>query len=653
MIDQPPIRELGQGGMGVVHLHTATVDKRRQYVAVKSVKAGASQEERQLFLHEAWVAYRLEHPNIVRTLAVLSDPPRIVMNYIDGVTFRTLLPAYGAPHDPPRRWPLIQGILDLLNALDFIHRTPGDDGAALVHRDVKPQNMMVTRDGVLVLLDFGIVAQGAVDSIPILKGTIPYMSPEQVLRQGRLSPASDLFSACIVLEEVRTGRAFWNAQDAMQHLLDETAELLPPAVVEEEGAEGHLARIIWQGLHRHPAERYQSAMELRNKLVDWLDEWGAPSEVDRRAALGRLVPASLDPLPTVPPVSDSLAATETLAPPNTVVQTFQLMHVAADDVKALSLLFEPFELLDLDYLESTTTGRHAVLYVPFDRMRRANKRIVKVLGMLGNASVTGAQSVCLLFEEWARLDIQHPLEDVIARAAASMFRNLATRDAQVDLAQLPKLQVLSEPQPLYEATCRAWDQVIQLGLFSAPLLSWWTPHINNLLSLDRHPLQVAVSGHALARWRQYDAASPRSSLGLAARGWAQQELFDRERGLRVTHQEMVGGRRIDVLTRPPAASVQLELWKAGASRPFFGPESVELDHGAGQHRAKLPPGSFVAHVRAQWWNDAVRSQQIEFQRTRQVDVPAAGRTAQRYWLGWSLLAVALGIAVVSLVALYL
>ena len=193
---------LGQGGMGVVYLALDPLIDR--LVAIKLLRVNTA-ELRNRFLREAVIAGRLHHPNIVSIYDVgeYEEQPFIAMEYVDGETLAEVI---------RRRAPLalsrkVELLTDLCEGLAYAHR------AGLIHRDVKPSNMVVNREGRLKILDFGIarLADSSVTAAGSMVGTPSYMSPEQIEGQP-VDKRSDIFSVGIVCYELLVYRRAFDGE---------------------------------------------------------------------------------------------------------------------------------------------------------------------------------------------------------------------------------------------------------------------------------------------------------------------------------------------------------------------------------------------------------------------------------------------------------
>ncbi len=226
-----------------------------------------------LFVHEAKTLVSLTHGNIVPIyeLGMVEDRYFIAMEYIDGPTLSSLCTAVSAAGT--RIAPAVAAYLtaELLKGLDYAHRK----GDGVIHRDLSPRNVMISREGEVKLVDFGIALpldrQEAITHKGRPEGSYPYMSPEQV-RNETLTPQSDIFSAGVLLWEMLTGRPLFVREDAEKtlHAVLEDPILAPSEVVHDAGIAPELDDICLRALARDPAERFATASELLHRLNRYL-----------------------------------------------------------------------------------------------------------------------------------------------------------------------------------------------------------------------------------------------------------------------------------------------------------------------------------------------------------------------------------------------
>jgi serine/threonine protein kinase len=250
-------RTLGGGGMAVVYL--ARDDELGRPVALK-VLADNLADDAQLrgrFVREARLAARLSHPNVVRVYDAGEEDgrPYIVMECVDGESLAELLLREGRL-DADR---VAELGLQACAGLEHAHR------AGLVHRDVKPANLLLTRDGTLKVADFGIahaVGGTRVTEVGTVLGTATYLSPEQALG-GSVTPASDLFSLGTCLYELLAGEPPYGRETLGE--LFSRRESGPPRRLQ--GVPAELEAAVMQCLERDPRDRPASAAELARRVA--------------------------------------------------------------------------------------------------------------------------------------------------------------------------------------------------------------------------------------------------------------------------------------------------------------------------------------------------------------------------------------------------
>ncbi len=282
---------IGEGGMGVIRAATQVTLGRG--VAVKTLKAGRTDPASALdLLREAWVTGSIEHPNVVPVHYLQIDRagiPVIVMKRISGVEWSTLLG--DAPEVEKRfgatdllAWNL--GILDsVLNALRYAH------SRGVVHRDVKPSNVMIGDFGEVYLLDWGIAVSLRDDGsgrLPLavnarqLAGTPHYMAPEMLGQpdSAGISERTDIYLAGAVLYELIAGRPPHEGTTVGAVI----ASVLGPAPALSAHAPPELARICRRAMHPQPAERFESVEAMQQAIAAYLEHRGS-ADLAARAAL--------------------------------------------------------------------------------------------------------------------------------------------------------------------------------------------------------------------------------------------------------------------------------------------------------------------------------------------------------------------------------
>lgn len=282
------LRRIGGGGMAVVHeAHDLALDR---IVAVKRLRPELAEDgvARSRFAREAHHAASLNHPAIVQVYDTGEDPgpagpvPWIVMELVDGVTLRALL-----RHDGPLEWRRALRIAaHVLDALEYSH------GCGIVHRDIKPVNVMVTADGAVKVMDFGIARTvhaggGALTAAGHIMGTPQYFSPEQALGHPA-TPRSDVYSVGCLLYELLVGNVPFDGENAIavayKHVRDEP---LPPTAVRQD-VPGAVDDLVLHALRKDPQLRFGSAAEMRSAVARIIpDEGSGPGAAGPAGRSGR------------------------------------------------------------------------------------------------------------------------------------------------------------------------------------------------------------------------------------------------------------------------------------------------------------------------------------------------------------------------------
>ncbi len=256
------IEKLGAGGMGVVY--RATDERLERDVALKVLPAGslADEEARKRFRKEAMALSKLNHPNVATIFDFNSEGgvDFLAMEYIPGTTLADKVHSGALPEAQ------VVGLgRQAAEALEAAHEQ------GLVHRDLKPGNIMITPKGLVKVLDFGLAKllrpQGAsaktltLDASTALTGTLPYMAPEQ-LDGGEVDERTDIHALGAVLYELATGQRRSPHEAPSQVIKDILGEApKPPRSINPQISKG-LERIILKCLEREPAQRYASAKDL-------------------------------------------------------------------------------------------------------------------------------------------------------------------------------------------------------------------------------------------------------------------------------------------------------------------------------------------------------------------------------------------------------
>ena len=250
---------IGRGGMAIVY--RAFDLKTHQTVAFKVLREEYEEdpEYKERFKREAEVCRKLGHPNIVNLIDAgdVGGVSYIAMEYVDGQTLKELINQSGSiPQEDAVRY-----TLQILAALGHAHQR------GIIHRDVKPQNVMISRSGQIKVGDFGIAGMADTKTLTTdgnVMGSVHYFSPEQA-KGMKATTASDLYSVGVILYEMLTGHVPFEGETAvsvaMMHLMEE-----PKPVEQQAKVSPAVAMIVRRSLKKLPQERYQSADAMARDL---------------------------------------------------------------------------------------------------------------------------------------------------------------------------------------------------------------------------------------------------------------------------------------------------------------------------------------------------------------------------------------------------
>ena len=258
---------VGGGGMALVY---RAIDQRTGHsVAIKILRPEFTKDAEFMgrFEREAMAASKMSHHNIVNLLDVGQDKdmPYLVMEFVDGLTLKQVIEQKGAL--PPNV--AAQIAIRILSALQHAHSN------GIIHRDIKPQNILVHSDGHIKVTDFGIARVAGANTISKddnIMGSVHYLSPEQAKGEKDVTEASDLYSAGVVLYEMLTGQPPFTGPTyvsiGMQHInakarpISELNPAVPPA----------MERVVEKAMEKRPEKWYQSALEMAQDLQRALQE---------------------------------------------------------------------------------------------------------------------------------------------------------------------------------------------------------------------------------------------------------------------------------------------------------------------------------------------------------------------------------------------
>ena len=267
---------LGSGGMGRVYKVRNVISDRVEAMKILLPNLARRQELADRFLNEIKLLASLDHPNIaaLRTALTVDNQLLMIMEYVEGITLAARL-----EHGPIPVGETLDYINQVLAALSYAH------ARGVIHRDIKPGNMMLTPGGVVKLMDFGIArsgTDGGMTKTGTTLGSVHYMSPEQV-RCEPIDARSDLYSLGITLYELVTGQRPFQADSEFSLMAAQVKEIPKPPVQLQAGLPAGLNEIILMAIEKDPAKRFQSAEAFRNALSNVAyDSSGVTATIDAK-----------------------------------------------------------------------------------------------------------------------------------------------------------------------------------------------------------------------------------------------------------------------------------------------------------------------------------------------------------------------------------
>jgi eukaryotic-like serine/threonine-protein kinase len=253
------VRKLGTGGMANVYLAEDQELGRRVAIKILDDRHASDDQFVERFRREAQNAAGLSHPNIVSIYdrGEAEGTYYIAMEYLDGRTLKELIVSRG----PAPVHVAIDYTRQILGALRFAHRN------GIVHRDIKPHNVLVDSDGRLKVTDFGIARAGASEMTEAgsIVGTAQYLSPEQA-KGTSVDARSDIYSAGVVLYELLTGRVPFTGDTAVEIAMRHLSAVPEPPSALREDVPHELDMVVLRALAKDPEDRYQTAEEMDAEL---------------------------------------------------------------------------------------------------------------------------------------------------------------------------------------------------------------------------------------------------------------------------------------------------------------------------------------------------------------------------------------------------
>lgn len=259
------LEHIGTGGHGVAYRAVDLHLNRTVVLKFLAQSAMSTEMARRYFLREVKLSASLNHPNIVHIYDIgkVDDVLYYAMEYVDGVPLTQYLP----PREPIHDWQFLYSVVaQLCDALDHAH------GQGILHRDVKPDNVLVAVDGVVKLFDFGLarVADEGFGEQSVLVGTPHYMAPEQLMG-GRVDHRADIYALGVMIFQLVTGvLPFQDGNIFAAHAVEPVpdARLLNPALP------AAIVPVIGKAMAKQPSQRYGTSRELAHDLYAAL--FGSP-----------------------------------------------------------------------------------------------------------------------------------------------------------------------------------------------------------------------------------------------------------------------------------------------------------------------------------------------------------------------------------------
>ena len=260
------IRSIGEGGMANVYLALDTILDRK--VAVKILRGDLAEDEKfvRRFQREAISASSLNDPNIVEVYDVGEDDGKyfIVMEYVQGLTLKQLIKKRGS-----LTLPEVQDImLQLTSAVAHAHES------YIIHRDIKPQNVIILEDGRVKIMDFGIAVAlnaGEFTQTNSVMGTVYYIPPEQA-NGGAATTKSDIYSLGILMYELVTGHVPFKGDNPVEVAIKHMNEPIPSICEYDPEMPQSIENIILKAAAKNPKNRYDSAWDMHEDLETALDK---------------------------------------------------------------------------------------------------------------------------------------------------------------------------------------------------------------------------------------------------------------------------------------------------------------------------------------------------------------------------------------------
>lgn len=254
------LRQIGSGGMATVYL--AMDEYLDRQVAIKFLRLNANSDEKSVerFQREAYSISQLNHPNIVNIYDIVDNDKGhyLVMEYVEGMDLKKYIKE-NQPLSPEECQDILSQILD---GIQSAHEN------YVIHRDLKPQNIMIKPDGTVKIMDFGIAVistETALTQTNTIIGSVHYLSPEQA-RGGIATPQSDVYALGIVGYEMMTGHVPFDGESAISIAVQHFQEPLPDITADRSDIPMAMQNVIYKATAKDASHRYTSCQEMREDL---------------------------------------------------------------------------------------------------------------------------------------------------------------------------------------------------------------------------------------------------------------------------------------------------------------------------------------------------------------------------------------------------
>lgn len=265
------IKKIGAGGMANVYLATDLILEREVAVKMMSLDFQEDKDSLRRFQREALSTTELTHPNIVNIYDVgEGDQPYIVMEHVDGMDLKQ----YIRENHPIPYQKAIDIMKQILNGIAYAHKND------VIHRDIKPHNILIDKDGNIKITDFGIaiaLSQNSITQTNSLLGSVQYISPEQA-RGNVVTKQSDIYSLGIVLYELLTGTVPFEGESAVSIALKHFQTPIPSLREFDSRLPQPLENVVLKATAKEPRHRYATVDEMKEDLLTAL----SPSRRDEK-----------------------------------------------------------------------------------------------------------------------------------------------------------------------------------------------------------------------------------------------------------------------------------------------------------------------------------------------------------------------------------